>query len=234
MTLLLRLVVVILPTVAFVPAAEAEPIVYFYQGNPLETTGVYQCPPVCSISGSFTLASELEANRPIELPLTPLWFSFSNGLDTATPASVTSGGGALFHVSTDADGAIEEWVIQLALQSTTTSYIRTWNTHRAFTLTFLPTDKIRSTPPIGHSRPPAQRQSVAQSESPSIRTTQEHGHRTSPSSRPRCPSRAACCCSELAPCLPPEQRGASGRLSRQKPRSRESRVQALEEKFRPL
>ena len=132
MARLLRLLVVLLSTLAFVPVAEAGPIVYFYQGNTLQTSGVYQCPPVCSISGSFTVASELEANRPIESPLTPLSFSFSNGLDTATPESVFSTGGVFFHVSTDAAGAIEEWVIQLSLPSTTTSYIRTWNTPSGF------------------------------------------------------------------------------------------------------
>ena len=137
MTRMVRWMFLILPTGAFVPVAEASPIVYFYQGNPLETSGVYQCPPICSISGSFTVASELEADRPIESPLTPLSFSFSNGLDLFTPANVTSGG-ALFFVSTDADGAIEEWSIQLVLLQSTGTHLLTWNTPSGFNFNVSP------------------------------------------------------------------------------------------------
>jgi hypothetical protein len=107
-------------------AAVAAPMIYFYQGNILETSGVYECPPVCSLSGSILLESELEANRPLGA-LTPLWFDFSNGLDTFTPLTTFTGGGRSFTISTDASGAIEEWLIQLVLAADGT-YLETWDT----------------------------------------------------------------------------------------------------------
>ena len=124
--------------------ASAGPIVYFYQGNPLETSGVYQCPPVCAISGSFTVASELEANRSLGSPLTPLSYNFSNGLNTFTPANSTVLGGGFF-VSTDADSVISEWSIQFINIPTPfppgappPTYLETWHTPSGFTSVIFP------------------------------------------------------------------------------------------------
>ena len=105
--------------------AAAAPMIYFYEGNELETSGIYECPPVCNISGSFIVESELQANRPLE-QLTPVWFSFTNGIDTFTPLTVTNGGDIL-KISTDETGAINTWLIQLVLQADGT-YLQTWNT----------------------------------------------------------------------------------------------------------
>jgi len=110
--------------------AFASPIIYFYQGNPLETSGVYECPPVCSISGSFIVETPLEANRPLATELTPLWYSFSNGLNTITPTN-TVHNGADFFFSTNASGAIDEWSIQLVM-TTPGPWIETWHTPSGF------------------------------------------------------------------------------------------------------
>jgi hypothetical protein len=118
-------------------AASAGPIIYFYQGNTLETSGVYQCPPVCSLSGWFIVESGLEANRPLEQRLTPLWSSFTNGLDTFTPET-TGFGGNNFFVSTDASGTIEEWSIHLVLNSNSTQ-LQTWHTPSGFNTVTSPT-----------------------------------------------------------------------------------------------
>jgi hypothetical protein len=117
--------------------AAAGPIIYFYQGNPLETSGVYQCPPVCSISGSFIVASELEPNRPLESAFTPLWYSFSNGLNTFTPTNSTMLGGGFF-VSTNESRIIDEWSIQF-VNGPTGTYIETWHTPSGFTSVTSPT-----------------------------------------------------------------------------------------------
>lgn len=117
--------------------ASAGPIIYFYQGNTLETSGAYQCPPVCSLSGWFLVEPELEANRPLEPRLTPLWYSFTNGLDTMTPQT-TGFNGARFHVSTNDSGTIEEWSIYLAANLTPTQ-LQTWHTPSGFSTVYSPT-----------------------------------------------------------------------------------------------
>ena len=96
--------------------ASAGPMVYFYQGNTLETSGIYECPPVCNLSGSVWLANELGADRSIESTVPFLWYSFSNGISTVTPATASSGSG-FFHFGTDTNGNIDEWSFQLLAQN---------------------------------------------------------------------------------------------------------------------
>jgi hypothetical protein len=117
--------------------AAAGPVIYFYQGNALETSGTYQCPPVCNVSGSFIVASELEANRTLEPGFTPLWYSFSNGLNTFTAENSTMLGGGFF-VSTTAQSIIDEWSIQLVSSSPTT-YLETFHTPSGFVSVSSPT-----------------------------------------------------------------------------------------------
>jgi len=48
----------------FAGSAQADTITYTYIGNPFTVfSGVDACPPVCNISGSFTLASPCAAQK---------------------------------------------------------------------------------------------------------------------------------------------------------------------------
>ena len=128
----------LLIVIAVANTASASPIIYFYQGNSLETSGVYECPPVCNLSGSFILESALDPNRQLESPLTPMWYSFTNGLNTFTPLT-TGFGGATFRFSTDPSGTIEEWSVQLVLNGDGT-YFQTWHTPSGFITPFTTAD----------------------------------------------------------------------------------------------
>jgi hypothetical protein len=89
----------------FAASARADTI-YTYTGNPFTVfSGLDACPPVCNISGSFTLASPLAANLPFEA-ITPAAFSFTDG-------SVTVTEGGRFEVATDSGGNISFWEIAL-------------------------------------------------------------------------------------------------------------------------
>jgi hypothetical protein len=84
--------------------------VYTYTGNPFTAfSGVDVCPPVCNISGSFTLASPLATNLPFGT-ITPTAFSFTDGSITLT------GGVSRFEVATDSSGDISFWEIALGGQ----------------------------------------------------------------------------------------------------------------------
>jgi hypothetical protein len=88
----------------FAASARADTI-YTYTGNPFAVfSGLDACPPVCNISGSFTLASPLAANLPFEA-ITPTAFSFTDG-----SVAVTEG---RFEVATDSGGNISFWEIAL-------------------------------------------------------------------------------------------------------------------------
>ena len=90
----------------FAASAQADTI-YTYTGNPFTVfSGLDVCPPVCNISGSFTLASPLAANLPFGT-ITPTAFSFTDGSITIT------GGGPRFEVATNSSGDISFWEIAL-------------------------------------------------------------------------------------------------------------------------
>lgn len=84
--------------------------VYTYTGNPFNMlSGSLTCPPVCSISGFFTLSSPITFTD-FEL-VTPLNYSFTDGntiRTSATPAGLNG-----FAVSGDGSGNISRWVIDL-------------------------------------------------------------------------------------------------------------------------
>lgn len=92
----------------FAASARADTI-YTYTGNPFTVfTGLDACPPVCSISGSFTLASSLAANLPFE-EISPTAFSFTDG--SVSVSNLTGVG--RFEVATDSGGNISFWEIAL-------------------------------------------------------------------------------------------------------------------------
>jgi hypothetical protein len=93
----------------FAASARADTI-YTYTGNPFTVfSGLDVCPPVCNISGSFTLASPLAANLPFEA-ITPTAFSFTDGSVTVTEGASEGG---RFEVATDSGGNISFWEIAL-------------------------------------------------------------------------------------------------------------------------
>jgi hypothetical protein len=93
----------------FAASARADTI-YTYTGNPFTVlSGLDVCPPVCNISGSFTLASPPATNLPFAA-IAPTAFSFTDGSITLT------GGGSRFEVATDSRGDISFWDIALGGQ----------------------------------------------------------------------------------------------------------------------
>jgi hypothetical protein len=88
---------------------------YTYTGNPFTAfSGTDACPPVCSLSGSFTVATPLGDNfAPAFLTLES--FSFTDGGFTFTPTTAVGIEG--IKVGTNALGQIDVWEIDLATAS---------------------------------------------------------------------------------------------------------------------
>jgi hypothetical protein len=90
-------------SMGFVPTAMAS-VTYSYVGNAYnQSGGTFTCPPVCHISGSFTVAAPL---TPMRIIISPLSFSFTDGLTTFTPSNVTA---SAFGVVTDSHSQIIGW-----------------------------------------------------------------------------------------------------------------------------
>lgn len=87
------------------------PETYTYVGNPFTVFGHgYACPPICSITGSFTLASSLVANLGFSA-VGVKSFAFTDGSTTITQANASF---TQFFVSTDVNGHISQpWQIEL-------------------------------------------------------------------------------------------------------------------------
>jgi hypothetical protein len=87
--------VVLVCTVA--PAA----VTYGYVGNRFDQWGQgYQCPPVCNVDGSFTLAQPLASNLPEFTPVTPISMTLESGGVSLTLANV-----AQYHITLSTDGS---------------------------------------------------------------------------------------------------------------------------------
>jgi RHS repeat-associated protein len=83
-------------------------VTYSYKGNPYNVFfGSAACPPECGVSGSFTVAAPLQTGT--EFLVTPLFFSFTDGVATLTTTSASNP----FAVVTDSSGAITGWNIFL-------------------------------------------------------------------------------------------------------------------------
>jgi hypothetical protein len=102
-SLLLKLVVI--ASGLGTQAAWADTI-YAYTGNPFnEFFNGGQCPPDCSVTGWFIVATPLAPNLP-ETTITPPSFSLSSGGITLTTGDPLN---SSLSVGTDASGAIIEW-----------------------------------------------------------------------------------------------------------------------------
>jgi hypothetical protein len=88
-------------------AAFGGTITYTYTGNPFnDLRNGATCPPVCSVTGSFTVAQALAPDLPLTT-ITPLSFNISSGGITLTDGEPTD---TSLAVGTDGSGAITSWV----------------------------------------------------------------------------------------------------------------------------
>jgi hypothetical protein len=80
-----------IPAIGFMPTAMADSVTYSYVGNAYnQSGGTFACPPVCGITGSFTVAAPLTPDA--NYYFTPLSFSFKDGLTDFTPSDVSAFG----------------------------------------------------------------------------------------------------------------------------------------------
>jgi hypothetical protein len=106
--------------VASCPAASAD-TVYTYTGNPFDRFSAgAACPPLCSISGSFTLAEPLPDNLPFFTLVSPLSFSFTDGSTTITQANQSS---TAFALGTDSQGNIGAWEVEVNSGSSPANFL---------------------------------------------------------------------------------------------------------------
>ena len=101
------------------PSAARADSVYLYTGHPFTSFfGVYECPPVCEITGSFTLPNALAANAPFH-SINPSSYEFTDGLNifNNTDSSIV-----LFQVETGPDSLPTSFIrIDLELLDPTTT-----------------------------------------------------------------------------------------------------------------
>ena len=95
------------------PSASADTI-HTYTGNAFDSfPGNFACPPVCKITGSFTLAQPLPPNLSF-VTIFPKFFSFTDGAVTLTPNnSFPFIFQPFMEFSTDSTGAITTWDIRI-------------------------------------------------------------------------------------------------------------------------
>ena len=92
-------------SLAYPASVQAVPTTYVYTGNPFtDVTGPYSTSDF--VTAMVTLASPLPANMPLT-QVTPLAFSFSDGVQTITNQNADPGG--FFAFATDAAAMINEW-----------------------------------------------------------------------------------------------------------------------------
>jgi hypothetical protein len=76
-------------------------VTYSYVGNPFDQFGQgYQCPPVCNVEASFTVAQPLAPNLPEFSPVTPISMTLDSGGVLLTLANV-----AQYHITVSTDGS---------------------------------------------------------------------------------------------------------------------------------
>lgn len=115
--------------VACVSSAMAD-TVYTYTGNTFTTSinapgfgSPYTCPLICSVSGTFTVASPLAGNSSPGI-FTPASFSFTDGVNTFTNSNATATFGIF---ATSAAGLPTAWSINIGSFGTVQSFLQTVN-----------------------------------------------------------------------------------------------------------
>jgi len=112
-------------TIILATVARAQPTTYIYSGKPFTGPATYYgliyeenissfSPTTCAISGSFTMAQPLPPNFTLSpfSSLAPTSFSFTNCATTITNQNAT--GAVNFTLTTNAQGEINSWSIQIA------------------------------------------------------------------------------------------------------------------------
>jgi hypothetical protein len=101
-------------------------VIYSYTGPDFtEFVGVYACPDVCRVTGSFAVAEALPASTHID-PVAPTWFSFTDGthvFDSTTVEEVFS-----FLIRTDDQGLPEAWDITFEINTLPKAMGTMWGT----------------------------------------------------------------------------------------------------------
>ena len=110
-----RNVVLIVAAVLSLDVTVRADTIYTYTGNQFDRfSGEAACPPVCSISGSFTVAQPFAGYLPVTSVI-PLSFSFTDGATTITQLTNTFDSPFLprnaFLLATDSQGNIRAWFI---------------------------------------------------------------------------------------------------------------------------
>ena len=76
-------------------------VTYSYVGNPFDQWGQgYQCPPVCNVDGTFTLAQPLAPNLPEFTLITPISMTLESRGVSLTLANV-----AQYHITLSTDSS---------------------------------------------------------------------------------------------------------------------------------
>ena len=120
------LVVFALFAIILATSTSAQTTTYTYTGNAftIPTGTGLACPPICKLTGSFTVSQPLGPNYPADIEVTPLSFTFTDGLSTITNLNATpclsyycpgQGTAAFsFYVSTNDQGQIDSWNIEMS------------------------------------------------------------------------------------------------------------------------
>jgi hypothetical protein len=97
--------------IALAVPASAQTTTYVYTGSPYTTFSVLTCPPVCQLTGSFTVSKPLAANL-TNVIVQPSSFSFTDGQITITNSNASA---ATFVIATNGSGAITTYTLILDL-----------------------------------------------------------------------------------------------------------------------
>jgi len=102
---------------------------YTYTGKPYTTFNHTQCPPVCSLTGSFTVAQLLTPNLAFPTYVTPIALSFTDGSGNVYNMLRGPESSVSIAVSTDANSDIVDWNIDLdgILGSVGINYVTIYN-----------------------------------------------------------------------------------------------------------
>jgi len=93
--------VIVCASVVLLCTVASANVTYSYMGNPFDQFGQgYQCPPVCNVVGSFTVAQPLPPNLPEFSLVTPLSMTLDSGGVSLTLANV-----AQYQITLSTDGS---------------------------------------------------------------------------------------------------------------------------------
>src|SRR5271157_5414649 len=117
------------------PAMRAQETTYTFVGAPFNSFYQTNCPPICRLTGSFTLAQPLPPNLKGNIggsgDFTPTSFSFTDGLTTLTNLNSDEYSG--FAVDTDANGNITSFSFYMGAKADCTGFFAYWDGPKSVT-----------------------------------------------------------------------------------------------------